>query len=58
MKSEIIDITDTDMKRVLIDLKCKFMKAVSGLDEVVRDINVNDLTVFNDVTSLRIEQNP
>ena len=60
MKSEMITTADTvrNMKCDLIGLKCRFMKGVSGLDEAARDNNVNDLTVFNDVTVLQVEQNP
>ena len=53
IKTEVINTADTvrQMKADLVDLKTKFMSAVSGINDASKGIN--DINVFEDLTSLR-----
>ncbi|KAK4309846.1 hypothetical protein Pmani_018552 [Petrolisthes manimaculis] len=55
IKTEVLNTADTmrQVKIDVVDLKTKFMNAVSGIDEAARDITVTDINVLHDLTTLR-----
>ena len=56
IKSQVINTADTvrQLRNDVIEVKDKFDKAVSGIEEATNDIKEDDLAVLNDIRSFRM----